>query len=237
MTNKPGTNVRISGKQLIRGVGGLVLSHSFVIGHSSLGIPGRVVWGLVLGHSLVIGHWSLGIAQEPVRLTTDGDFKQHLAWSSDGKKFLFTRIHKGKMAVWTMNADGSECKPLLNYNGPHFDGAWSPDGKRIAFVYDVLQGTDGKLQINTANADGTGNQVLIPNQAFEESPRWSPDGKYIAFVSTRAGNQEIFRADADGKNVKRLSQSTGANYNPCWSPDSKELVFTSSRFRNLEICA
>jgi hypothetical protein len=30
---------------------------------------------------------------EPVRLTKDGDFKQHLHWSPDGKKLLFTRIY------------------------------------------------------------------------------------------------------------------------------------------------
>ena len=115
---------------------------------------------------------------EPVRLTRDGDFKQHLSWSPDGRKFLFTRLHAGKMGVWTINTDGEELKPLLGQEStPHFDGCWSPDGKRIAFVYDVLHGTDGKLQINTINADGSDNRVLIPNKAFEESPRWSPDGK------------------------------------------------------------
>src|SRR6516162_11692510 len=62
-----------------------------------------------------------------VRLTRDSGFKQHLSWSPDGKKFLFTRIHKGKMALWTMNADGSGLKRLLpNEKNPHFDGHWSP---------------------------------------------------------------------------------------------------------------
>ena len=59
------------------------------------------------------------------RLSHDGDYKQHLAWSPDGKKFLFTRVHRGKMGLWTMNADGTELKPLLNLDTPHFDGHWS----------------------------------------------------------------------------------------------------------------
>src|SRR5262245_45218943 len=141
----------------------------------------------------------------PVRLTTDGDFKQHLQWSPDGKKFLFTRIHRGKMGLWTMNADGSDLKPLLTQDTPHFDGHWSPDSRSVVFVFDILQGTDGQLQINTANADGSENRNLIPHQAFEESPRWAPDGKQLAWVSTRDGNQEIYLVDADGKNVKRLT--------------------------------
>ena len=76
---------------------------------------------------------------EPVRLTKDGGFKQHLQWSPDGKRFLLTRIHEGKMALWTMNSDGSDLKPLLPGQAtPHFDGHWAPDGKRIVFVFDIL---------------------------------------------------------------------------------------------------
>src|SRR3974377_783976 len=103
---------------------------------------------------------------EPLRLTRDGDFKQHLCWSPDGKKFLFTRIYEGKMGLWTMNADGSDIKPLLDQATPHFDGHVSSHSKKIVFVFDILQGTDGKLQINTVNADGSDNKVLIPNKAF-----------------------------------------------------------------------
>src|SRR5437870_456115 len=50
---------------------------------------------------------------EPARLTTDGSFKQNLQWSPDGKTLLFTRIHQGKMSLWTMPATGGEMKRLL----------------------------------------------------------------------------------------------------------------------------
>src|SRR5437762_64883 len=91
-----------------------------------------------------------------VRLTKHGGFKQHLAWSPDGKRFLLTRIHQGKMGIWMMNADGSGLKKLLaSETMPHFDGHWTSDSKRIIYVHDDLQGTEGKLQINTVNADGS----------------------------------------------------------------------------------
>src|SRR3954453_18859504 len=114
-----------------------------------------------------------------LRLTRDGGFKQHLCWSPDGSRFLLTRIHQGKMGLWVHNADGSGLRPLLKPtpDSPHFDGYWSPDGKRVVYVHDVLQGTDGKLQINTAAADGGDVKALVPHQAFEEAPRWSPDGR------------------------------------------------------------
>jgi TolB protein len=172
-----------------------------------------------------------------VRLTTDGGFKQHLQWSPDGKRFLLTRIHEGKMGLWVMNADGSDLKPLLvpQPNTPHFDGHWSADGKKVVFVLDILQGTDGKLQINTALADGTGSAVLVPHKAFEESPRWSPDGKRVAWVSTRDGNQEIYTVTADGKETKRLTSEIALDNNPAWSPDGKQLAFASARAGNFEI--
>src|SRR5215210_4986026 len=73
-------------------------------------------------------------AEEPVRVTTDGSFKQHLQWSPDGSRFLLTRIHQGKMALWTMSTDGSDLKRLVSKDTPHFDGHWSADGKRVVFV-------------------------------------------------------------------------------------------------------
>ena len=100
------------------------------------------------------------------RLTHDGDYKQHLAWSPDGKKFLFTRLHRGKMGLWTMNADGTELKRLLSVDTPHFDGHWSPDSKRILYVYDVLQGTDGKLNsVASMTAMSASAPILVPQAA------------------------------------------------------------------------
>src|SRR5438552_3903689 len=109
---------------------------------------------------------------------------------------LFTRIHAGKVGLWTMQADGTGLKRLFTHDeAPDFDGHWAHDSKKIVYVFDVLHGTDGKLHLLTINADGTDHKTLIPNVAFEASPRWSPNGKQVAFVSTRHGNQEIYVAD------------------------------------------
>ncbi|HYT87544.1 MAG TPA: hypothetical protein VEL76_02390, partial [Gemmataceae bacterium] len=175
---------------------------------------------------------------QPVAVTRGNrDFLQHLCWSPDGSRFLVTRIHAGKMGLWTVTVDGKEWKRLLPENEqPHFDGHWSPDGKKIVFVYDRLQGTDGKLQIDTMNADGSGRQTLVPHtNAFEESPRWSPDGKLVAWVSTRTKDQEIHVVGADGKNIRRLTGDPALDNNPSWAPDGKRLAFCSNRAGNFEI--
>jgi TolB protein len=172
----------------------------------------------------------------PKKIAHFRDFIQHLSWSPDGKKFLFTRIHKGQMGLWTLNADGGEPKPLLaKWTTPHFDASWSPDSQRIVFIYDILQGTDGKLQIDIVNADGSGQKNLLPHKAFDEAPRWSPDGKWIAFASTRDKNQDIWLITPEGKDLKRLTSDTGPDNAPAWSPDSKKIAFTSGRAGNLDI--
>src|SRR5262245_26219668 len=180
----------------------------------------------------------VGFAAPPAvtRLPPERSSKQHLQRSPDGKRLLMTRIHQGKMALWTINADGSDMKRLMpNLDTPHFDGHWSPDGKTILYVHDILQGTDGKLHLYRVNADGSDSKVVIPNTAFEESPRWRPDGKSFLFLSTRDGNQEIYHANADGKNIRRLTSEVAADNNPSWSPDGKRIVFASGRSGNLDI--
>src|SRR5262245_35220228 len=163
-------------------------------------------------------------AGEPQRLTLDGGYKQHLQWSPDGKRLLMTRIHEGQMALWVMNADGTDLKRLLpDVRTPHFDGHWSPDGQHVLFVLDILQGTDGKLQINRCAADGSDNTVVVPHKAFDESPRWAPDGRSFVFVSTRDGNQELYRADRDGKAITRLTSEVAADNTPYWSPDGRQI--------------
>jgi TolB protein len=168
-------------------------------------------------------------AAEPVRITADGSFKQHLQWSPDGKSFSLTRIHRGKMAVWTMDSKGKSPKPLLEKETPYFDAQWSADSKKLVFVYDILQGTDGKLQIDSANADGSEHVNVIPHKAFEESPRWSPDGKSLLWVSSRDGNPELYRKDLSEAKVTRLTSEIAFDLHPAWSPDGKSIAFSSGR--------
>lgn len=170
--------------------------------------------------------------QQPARLVGNSPgWKGHLRWSPDGNQFLFTRIHQGRMELAVQPAAGGDAVALVKPAPglPHFDGAYSPDGRSMVYVHDILQGTDGKLQINGCKADGTQPEQLVPHKAFEESPRWSPDGTRLAFVSTRDGNQEIYTCLPGGKEVKRLTSHPGFDHHPAWSPDGGRIAFISSR--------
>lgn len=185
--------------------------------------------------SVLLGH--LQAADRPSaakpslqRLTNDGSYKYHLQWSPDSQTLLFTRLHEGRMALWIIPATGGPMKRLLpEHKEPHFDGHFSPDGRKVVYVYDRLQGTDGKLQINVCNNDGSDDTVVIPHQAFEESPRFHPTGRLILWVSTRNKNPDLYTVAVDGKNLTRLTNHPALDLHPAWSPDGQQIAFSSNR--------
>lgn len=169
--------------------------------------------------------------QDPRALTADGSWKGHLQWWPDGSRLLFTRIRQGRMEIASVPVSGGDAVAFLkpSPNTPHFDAHPSPDGGRVAYVHDILQGTDGKLHIYACKGDGSATASIIPHKAFEESPRWSPDGRKLAWVSTRDGNQEIYLSLPDGSDTRRLTNHPAADHHPAWSPDGKFLAFASGR--------
>ncbi len=111
------------------------------------------------------------------------------------------------------------------------DPAWSPDGKRIAFVSD----RDGNFEIYVMNADGSGQRRLTTNSAADRNPAWSRDGKQLIFQSKRDGNEEIYLMNADGSRQTRLTSNAGDDIFPDLSPDGTKITFTSNRNGNLDI--
>jgi Tol biopolymer transport system component len=75
---------------------------------------------------------------------------------------------------------------LLNRNGP---AAFSPDGKRIAFV----ASRDGKLSLWVRSLDKV-DPVELPDTTGAFFPFWSPDGNSIGFFS----NGKLWRMAANG---------------------------------------
>ena len=90
--------------------------------------------------------------------------------------------------IYVMNADGSDLRDLTG-TSTAYEGcpAWSPDGRRIAFVSDrnapsPPPGSEGERDsdIYVMNADGSGVVDVSKNAARNERyPDWSPDGRWI----------------------------------------------------------
>jgi TolB protein len=85
-----------------------------------------------------------------------------------------------------MDADGKNPQQLTKIPNS-YSGAWSPDGRLIAYVSD--QGGDGDIYV--MDADGERSMLLTQddNGAEDRSPVWSPDGRWILFASNRDDDQ------------------------------------------------
>ena len=134
--------------------------------------------------------------------------------------------------IYTVNADGSGFVKITNNRSIDVNPAWSPDGRKIAFmrhtVPENIDNGDGQEDIYVMNPDGTGQEKLTDSIADDTHPTWSPDGSKIAFMSNRANSLDIFIMNADGSNVRRLTNNGRANFNPSWSPDGTKIAFAGT---------
>jgi len=68
----------------------------------------------------------------------------YLQWSPDGTKIVFERSQNG-IAIYTMNADGSNQKRLSGDASHDTKPSWSPDGTKIVYTWIVGPPANGQL--------------------------------------------------------------------------------------------
>jgi Tol biopolymer transport system component len=151
---------------------------------------------------------------------------QSPAWSPDGRTIAFQSYRderplggrRWQELIHVMNTDGSGQSKLTRISNSDPSFAWSPDGRRIAFV----SKRDGNDEVYVINVDGSGLRNLTRNPARDGHPAWSSDGRQIGFTSNRGGNRDIYVMNADGSRQRNLTGGLHQQaFGIAWSPGQK----------------
>jgi len=125
--------------------------------------------------------------------------------------------------VFTVPTEKGPTRNLTNSSGANDRaGAWSPDGRSIAYISDA-SGED-EIWITDQAGKGKAKQVSSGHEAQLRNPQWSPDSKRIAF-SDIYGKLFVVTV-ADGSEVEVADDIFGGIFDYEWSPDSKYLAFS-----------
>ena len=135
--------------------------------------------------------------------------------------------------VYAMDVDGSNLVTLAASAGAEFDGAWSPDGDRVAYR-DSTRGINTDDEIFVVRADGSGRRNITNDPGNDWGPDWSPDGSTIAFNSDRSGGMRGYLVDPDGSNLRLMPIDQWVEY-PSFSPDGTQIAFMSAIGSNYEL--
>ncbi len=170
--------------------------------------------------------------QNQTQLTEVADGACQPAWSPDGQQLLFTSPCREKRdqypnaALFVMNADGSEARPLISRVGGVFDPEWTEAG--ITFTW--LE--SGIPAIWVADAEGANQRRISIGRARDGEASWAPENDKLALMNTsRAGSPTIFWVFADGSfngsNPDQVTRDQVAS-EPDWSPQGELIAYVAN---------
>jgi dipeptidyl aminopeptidase/acylaminoacyl peptidase len=178
--------------------------------------------------------------------------------SPDGTQAVYVQFvtdpeeEKDFTSLWLVDVDTKDARQLTAGTGRDSAPAFSPDGKKVAFVSD----RSGTAQIHVISIDGgEARQVTRLDRGVAGGPAWSPDGESLAFAAGPQGEardpsrayrvtrtiyrfdaigyiddvkQDIYVVGAEGGEARRLTADVRMNNNPQWTPDGRGLVYVTA---------
>ena len=146
-------------------------------------------------------------------------------FSPDGRSLVLTRDAGHKPTLYAVGPGGGGARLSPDRHTEEANGAWSPDGRRIAFRL-----RDGNHCILAVRWLATGRTrrlapVSGPASCFDR-PEWTRDGRRIVYASAR----DLWSIASGGGRPRRLTLTpTAAEFAPRLAPDGTTLDYLDER--------
>lgn len=171
------------------------------------------------GEMRAIGHYIADLIYERL-MRVPGAFSTRIAYVT--AVGLGAKIDYKLMVA---DADGFSPQTIVRSREPLLSPAWSPDGKRLAYV----SFESGSSQIWIQEIASGSRRVIASFKGINGAPSFSPDGSRLAVALSRTGNLEINIMDLATGALNQITNHWGIDTEPQWMPDGQSIVFTSDR--------
>ncbi|MBW8310574.1 MAG: Tol-Pal system beta propeller repeat protein TolB [Rhizobium sp.] len=128
-------------------------------------------------------------------------------------------------ALMIADSDGFNPQTVVRSREPLLSPAWSPDGRRLAYVSFERGNSTIYIQEIATGA----REVVASFRGINGAPSFSPDGRRLALTLSRTGNPEIYVMDLASKGLTQITRHYGIDTEAVWMADGQSLVFTSDR--------
>ena len=128
-------------------------------------------------------------------------------------------------ALMVADSDGFNPQTVVRSKEPLLSPAWSPDGRKLAYVSFERGNSTIYVQEITTGA----REVLASFRGINGAPSFSPDGRRLALTLSRTGNPEIYVMDLASRSLTQITRHYGIDTEAVWTADGQNLVFTSDR--------
>jgi len=142
-------------------------------------------------------------------------------------KLIYVTTNRERTRFNLNYADADGARERLIFKSPHpiISPAWSPDGKKVAYV----SFENGKSEIYFQTLATGQREKVAAFAGSNSSLAFSPDVKKLAFVRSRLGNPDVWVMDLQSRKLERITRHYGIDTEPQWMPGGEHLIFTSSR--------
>ena len=152
------------------------------------------------------------------------------SFSPDGMQIIFVnRVADQPDALWVMDLDGKNARPLYSAPGEVVGAAWSPDGNSVAITMTAGQLFEYEVFLLDLGSLSTApRQISHGVSGIGGSISWSRDQRSLLIFAGPVSAREIYRFDLQTGDSTQLTFG-GNNASAAHSPDGQYIVFNSLR--------